>query len=577
MKWIHKEKDEIKLKKLKKIEGMPALLASVLSARDDADIDMIDSLINTPIETFMELYKQYSEDDNLQQAAEKIAEYTKKDNAEIWVFADFDVDGITSGYTMTHCLRMVTNNKVYVYFPEKTDGYGLSHDFCDSLIEYKKENEKEDYSILVVTVDNGIACLSQVDKLLKNKIDVVVTDHHQPKEKLPKCIVYNPQTRSDNNGKEMAGCGVAFMVANEMSKKLGYDDFFVTSHYLPYVAIGTIADVMPMKGINPFIIKLGFNAIAMDENNEFLSLKTWKDKIGIKTSTFMIRDIGWNVGPRLNACARLGQTTLAAEIIFSDDEDSVIEAARAIEKVYKDRKTISDKIVDIAMEQREEFEKQSICTFDCSEFPIGMAGLMANKLIDIFNKPVALVYGKTKQGIYVGSARSTGGFPIKEFIDKEEQAGNMVFCGGHEQACGFGIKEENLEDFLNNINEAVSKSEWLLDISQKEDTINIDGEITLRDLTVDNYEAVNGFPIGEEATFIIKNCLVEEVIESKNNPSNIKLCLRKDNYHKKIWAWGANEKWNEIGCPSYIDIVGNLSMFGGEYTLSIADFKESEK
>lgn len=573
MKWTFKNIDEIKYNKLKKIEGMTDTLAKVLSTRDES-CDFINNIMNNPVDCFIDLKKDYLNNDDLNKVAEKIKEYINKDKAEIWVFADYDVDGLTSGYTITDFIRKVTNNKVYVYYPDKKDGYGLSINFCNALVDYKKTNNIDDKQILVVTVDNGITCNTQVDILNKNGIEIVITDHHQPKETLPSCNIYDPHTQnSTDNGKELAGCGVAFMIINKIEELMGYDEFSICGHYLPYVAIGTIADMVPLTGVNPYLIRLGFNAITYDMNNEFIALKTWKDKLGIKGNTFLMRDIGWTIAPRLNSCGRLNNITKGAEMMFATEEEETEIFAQEIEAINRERKKYTDYAMEMA--SKIDYTDKSICIFSVeNDMPIGMAGVIANKLKDFYNKP-AFVYGKCSDGTYVGSARSIEGLPLPELFNHELAKKNITFWGGHVYACGFSFTENTKEKLFDSIDTSVRSANWLIEDTVEEE-IKIDSTIELKDINADNYEMLNSYVFGDEPIVQIHKCKVLKTQLSKNNPNNIRFFIQENNNKKNIWAWGMADKYKEIGEPSFIDMAGNLSYFGGDYTLNVIDFKASD-
>lgn len=573
MKWNYKELNEIKYKKLQKVENVSELLAQVL-ANKDIDIETVNSLINEPVEKFIQIQDEYVKPENLILAAETIKLYAENKNAEIWIFADYDTDGLTSGYIMTDFLRKVTNNPVYVYYPEKQEGYGLSMPFCKDLLDHKKACKKD---LLVVTVDNGTSCNTEVDFLKNNDIEVIITDHHQPKESLPNCVIYNPQIFKDTDaGKELAGCGVAFKVIHEVERLMGFDDYTVTAHYMPYVAIGTIADMMPMRGENPYFVRMGFNAIAYDQDNEFAPLKVWKDKLGIQGDTFTPKDVSWTIAPRLNSCGRMGDITKGASILFSTDEDTVIDMAIEIDKLDKKRKNYTKKVFEDIKKNDDQFTDRAVCTFDCTGYPAGIAGSVANKMLETYSKP-SFVFSLVGDN-YVGSARSFESMPLTDLMKKELAEGNILTYGGHKQACGFEFGKDKLTDLVNSLDIAIRNASAVVE-GDTEPTIDIDACINLDDVNRVNYEQLANYVFGGEPIFAFKNLKVTEVKYSKNNPSNVcfKIAYRK--YGFDIWAWGMADLYKEIGSPKTIDIAGNIDanfMSPGKYTVRVLDFKQSE-
>ena len=576
MKWKYRNVDDIKYQKLKKIDNISELLARVAAGRP-GPVEHIENLILDPVGSFTELQTEFQRTKELEEVASKIKEYAEAPNREIWVFGDYDTDGLTSGYIMTDFLRKVSNNKIYAFFPEKAEGYGLSVEFCNNLITYKNETGKEDNSILVVTVDNGTSCMTTVDLLQKNKIEVVVTDHHQPKQKLPNCKIFNPQIGEDSAGKELAGCGVAFKVVQEVERQMGMERFSVTSHYLPYVAIGTVADMMPMTGENPFLVRVGLDALLWEDGEaEFLPLLRWKEMLGIKDTTFTKKDVSWTLAPRLNSCGRMGDIMKGAGLLFSQDIDDVEEFAMAIENLDKQRKKITKKVFEEVTKNTGRFDNMAVCYHDCTGVPAGVAGGIANKMLETFGKP-AFVFSKSDKHI-VGSARSLDYLPLPELMERELGQGNITAYGGHTQACGFELEEDKLESFIDSIDTAIRTAMQFAE--PVEATMLIDADIQIEDINETNYNQLSNFILDDDAIVNLQKVKVNGTKCSKSNPNNICFNIDYRKYGMNIWAWGMANKYEEIGKPEYIDIAGTIDadfMSPGKYTLKVLDFRPANQ
>lgn len=549
------------------------IMANVLINRN-VDIDTANILFNSPYDAIQDPALLI----NAEQAALEIIEAVQNDS-EIWVFADYDVDGITSGYTITDFLRTTTNNNVYVYYPDRVDGYGLNMDFCNTMIKRKEEENIE--NMMVITVDNGTSCFKEIQTLKENGIQVVVTDHHQPKDTLPECTVVNPHITEDPVYHHLSGCAVAYKVIQMIERIIQTPNDY-TSKYLYAVALGTIADMMPMTPENIAFVRLGLEQI--NGRNCPKAIKLFKDYIGKKEIN--PHDIGWDIAPRLNACGRMGDIDKGAMLLYMDSEDdkaSILDVIIEIEEINEARKSLTKEAMEDLSAQ--DYTNDYVCIFDASKYPSGIAGVIAAKMIERYNKVSLVVSGNKK--ILTGSARSPEGIDLQPLFENEVKKGNLLTFGGHENAAGFSLYTNKLEDLRNSLNEQLEilYHEWLESLEElPEEELIIDCEISLDDLNKINYDSIQSLPYDRAyftlPTFAITNLQVINVRSSRNNENNICLTLR-DSKGKEmsIWAWKMGEYYKEIGQPTMIDIAGRIEpnfMNKREYTLNIVDIKASE-
>lgn len=498
--------------------------------------------------------------------AEKIFYYANNPNAVIEIFADYDVDGLTAGYIMHNGISTLAQAKVNVYFPNRVEGYGLNRNWAEKLI-----NEKEDKEVLVITVDNGITQVEEINYLIENGIEVVVTDHHQAKEIVPNCLIADPHNLcEDDTYKHLAGCGVAFKVVQLVREMFGLYDML---QYTPYVALGTIADMMPMHKENMSFIKYGLDIINSDECP--LGIKIFKEFMGIETLTS--KDVGWELGPRLNSCGRLGDINKAASLFFETDEDKLTNIILEIEKYNDERKAATKKAKELMKDMN--FDNKYVCIIDATEFPEGIVGILAGEGVKLFNKPT-IVLSKTDV-CFKGSVRSDS-VNLQELFKYEiENHDTMINYGGHAEACGLSVKIDKLEEFKKNINNKVKDlTEFkLLTEEQVQEELIIDEIIDLNNINKNTYDLLNSLPFNNKdfttPVFALTYVDIESYNLSKNNPSNICFTLKNK---KKIWAWGMAEKYLQMNCPKQMHIAGNIDKditYQGNYTLKIIDFIES--
>lgn len=483
------------------------------------------------------------------------------DNYTIYIFADYDVDGLTSGFIMTDFINKIGGDAV-VHYPERADGYGINLTFCKALA--KKEGKKA-----VVTVDNGITAIEEIEYLNAHEIPVVVTDHHEPKAILPNCIVCDPWLPDNKTGRDLCGAGVAWKVCRLMDE-IQNDKHELSDTYLPYVAVGTIADCMPMGKENMALVNIGLERLEQDAPN--LQYLAQASKIRKVTPT----DVGWTIGPKLNACGRMGSTITAGELLFADNENkkALMEIVKKIDRMNEQRKMIKNDAV--AEASTLDFEDDNICFFDATEYPIGIAGIIANKLMEVYGKP-AVVYVRDANGMAAASARSNG-VDLLPLLEDEKRKGNIIEYGGHAQACGITLTPD-IESFHKSMNEKLEG------VTIPEPVLAIDSIIEPNDLRLQLVNDLAKIPTDKdnfpEIVFAMTDLRVTDIQTSKNNPNNLHLFL-KDKKGKKfdVWGWGFTPYYESLGNPNVIDIAGTVKLgtFGkdfGKATFNIVDIRKA--
>ena len=567
MKWNFLEADQASVKEYMEKLNINEIMARVLINRG-VDWKTADILLNDPQNAIQDPKLLI----NVEQAAKEIIEAVEN-QAEIWVFADYDVDGITSGFVMTDFLRKTTDNDVYVYYPDRVNGYGLNMEFCKTLVERKQEEDIE--YMLVITVDNGTSCTDEVQYLKDNGINIVVTDHHKPKAVLPNCTIVNPHITDDVTYHHLCGCGTAFKTVQVVQDLVGMSKDYA-SQYLFAVAFGTIADVMPMTPENIALIKLGLEQV--NSSNCPKAFKHFKNYIGINKLT--PNDVAWEVGPRLNACGRMGDIDKGAMLFYLDNDDKrtdIMDVIIEIEELNEERKALTKKAMKEAA--KIDFSKDYVCIFDASDYPGGIAGIIAGKMSEAYGKVSLVVSG---EDVLVGSARSPEGFNLQTILSSQIEKGNLLSFGGHEMAAGFSLKAEKLEDLRASLNEELEEIYKSLENEIVEDPVlDIDCEIDLDCLNEIVYNSLNEFPYDKShfpsPIFAITNLQVVNWRTSRNNENNICLTVKDMNGKQmSIWAWKMGETYKALGEPKFIDLAGRVEqnfINKSQYTLNVLDIR----
>ena len=546
MKWKIKDRKYFQpymttlLNKYKQI-GIGPVMARVLMNRD-YNYEDIKKLVTDPgacLEDPMDII-------DCQEASRAIVNLIKA-GIKIWVFADYDVDGLTAGYVMTNYLKGLGAD-VDVYYPERSEGYGLSTEFVRKYAIGQ--------NVAIITVDNGIAADEAIRLCLANNIPLIITDHHKPPVyKLYKIIICDPHRNPDGKGLHLCGAAVAWKICQCIDIILSRNEAWKLT---PYVALGTIADVMPMTLENMTIVKAGLKLITQGfapNIQEYLKF------LGVKEPTS--EDIAWKLAPALNACGRMGNTALAARFLYHEGSKSeLLKMITEIDALNSHRKSVSVDAVKAALEQ--DYGNDAFCLFDATEYPSGISGIIAGKLVEAFNRP-AIVYHRNNNGIWPGSMRSNG-FDMLPWLEREKIKGNIFSYGGHSQACGVFLFPD-VTTFKHSMNGLIRVP--LQKFSEQEKFIDVDTEISLSDVTMNLYKDVTKIPTDRDVftrpVFIVKDLRVHEVYHSSNNPNNIRLTLvDKDKELYKLWAWNKDSLYRSLGSPEHIDIIGSVSLGFGK-------------
>ena len=399
--------------------------------------EQINSLLNNINSSIVSPYKLH----NAEKAADLIYTYLNNKDAYIFIYADYDCDGISSGYICYSILNDLGHCYIELKYPNRTDGYGLNMEYCDYIINNYKDKE-----VLVITVDNGITKRNEIDKLLKANINVLVTDHHESiKEELPNCLIVNPCNREEEQEYDysyLCGCGVIFKVCEILQHKYNKDTML---EYTPYLAIATLADVMPLSNENIAFIQYGLDII--NSNKCPLGIKAIMDIQDINYLT--ANDILWTLAPMINACGRLNNTELGSKLFFLDEIATPKEIANKIIKVNESRKNKSKSTIN-KINKNYDFSNDNIVFLYDLKIEPGLIGSIAGKLTEIYNKPSIIAI--KKGDIYSASIRSCNNINIIKYIEELKKKNIILSFGGHEQACACSFTEDNITNIINYFN-----------------------------------------------------------------------------------------------------------------------------
>ena len=417
--------------------GYPALLAAVLAAHGIEDVPAAAEFLR--IEESLSLSPFLMKD--MDRAASRI-DRALRAGEHMAVFGDYDVDGITATAILVDYLRR-RGGQVSHYIPRRIeDGYGLSADAMRTLHERGVS--------LVITVDCGITGVEEVDFAATLGMDVVVTDHHECKDELPRAAAVVDPHRPDcpYPFKHLAGCGVALKLVLALGGEEQAEELL--TRYCPLAAVGTVADVMRMAGENRTIVARGLAHIT---DNDFIGLQALLRETGLDQKKITSVQIGYVLAPRINAAGRMGEADRAAELMLCKDPATARALARELCELNRQRQAVEQEIYAQAIEMIETLpadERHALVLAD-HQWHQGVVGIVASRLSEQYACPSFMIHISGHTG--KGSCRSWGGFNL--FAALEECSDLLLGFGGHELAAGFTIEEDKIPAFRRRMNQCV--------------------------------------------------------------------------------------------------------------------------
>jgi single-stranded-DNA-specific exonuclease len=435
-----------------------AILEALLNVRGVSDVD---SFLNPSADG---LYEPFSLD-GVKEGCERILNAIEADQ-KISVFGYFDVDVIVSTSLLLTVLRKLNAN-IDFYIPHRLeDGYGLNKSGIKEL--------KDKGTDLIITVDCGINDEEEIEFAKKLGLDVIVTDHHLPEKHNPAEIKINPYLSSSYPYKDLAGVGVVFKLCQGLVKLTDLSLNFLLWN-LDLVALGTVADVMPLTGENRILTSLGLKIINKNRRPGIVSLLR---NSRFKKGQIQAWHIAFLIAPRINALGRLDESREAVDLLCTYNKVEADTIAVKLENCNIERKRLQEKIYREALNFLDTLntEESTGIVLSSEGWHEGVIGIVASKIVDEFNRPTILIV--EKEDVCRGSGRSIPGFNITDSL--KELSVLLEEYGGHDQACGISIKKENIRSFekafkkqvLKKLGNNIPRKELLIDFSLTLDSIN---------------------------------------------------------------------------------------------------------
>jgi single-stranded-DNA-specific exonuclease len=375
---------------------------------------------------------------NMKIAVERIKKAINK-NEKIVIYGDYDIDGLSSSALMKDAFFMM-GTEVDLYIPDRfEEGYGLNSQAIKKL--------KKDGYDLVITVDCGTTAHEQLDLARNIGLDIVVTDHHEPDGNAPAGAVacVNPKLEIDNQLNDLAGVGVAFYLIRALQQKYELIKPGQEKWLLDLVALGTVCDVVPLTGDNRILTSFGLKVMKKTKRAGLVSLA---EKSSVDIAIISEDDLGFKIGPRLNAAGRLTHAQNALDVLIARSKDQADEHSQVLNELNTKRQESTKDIFVEANKIAKKYKKDPILVLSSADWSHGVIGIVASRISEKWHKPVILLQ---ELGEYSkGSARSYGSFSIIDAI--RDSSDLLDTFGGHNFAAGLKLRTDRLDEFRYRIN-----------------------------------------------------------------------------------------------------------------------------
>lgn len=539
--WVFQQGDQGKIDMLANALSVTPLLASLLVNRGIETPEEAQEFLFDKGQSFHDPYLLRGMDIAVNRIKEAISS-----QEPILIFGDYDADGVTSTSVMMITLQELGAN-VHFYIPNRfTEGYGPN----EGAFRYAADTGIR----LIITVDTGIAALHEAQVAKELGMDLIITDHHEPGPELPQALAIIHPKIEDNKYPflDLAGVGVAFKLAHALYGKL-------PEHLLELVAIGTVADLVPLRGENRLIVKRGLSKLRMTERP---GIKALLKVSGVEASTINEESIGFAIGPRINAAGRLDSADPAVHLLLTDDPYEADMIAEEIEELNKERQELVASIAEDAINEVQEkypTEEYSIIVVGKQGWNPGVIGIVASKLVEKFYRPAIVLSFDEETGLAKGSARSIEGFDL--FNNLSLCRDILPHFGGHPMAAGMTLKISDVEDLrarLNHLAKEQLTEEDFIPVSELDTAVEVEA-VDLK--AIEELQMLAPFGISNpKPRILLKPAPISQLRKIGTTQNHLKVVLQGQGSALDGVGFGLGHLYDEISPYSKVAAIGELSI-----------------
>ncbi|HEY4391080.1 MAG TPA: single-stranded-DNA-specific exonuclease RecJ [Paenibacillus sp.] len=518
--------------------GIPAMLASLLVTRRITNPEDVSNFLDHSLTGLHDPYQM----SGIEEAVPRIRKAIEA-GERILIYGDYDADGVSSTALMIELMRTLQANFEF-YIPHRSkEGYGLHN----HVLKQAHDNGVS----LIITVDTGISAVEQIAYAAELGIDVIVTDHHEPPAKLPEAYtLINPKLPYCSYPfKGLAGVGVAYKLASAL---LGED---TPAAWLELVALGTIADLMPLMDENRVLVRMGLEqmtASSFPGISALLHTAGWKE--GEVTST----NVAFGLAPRINAAGRMNHAFNALNVLTATSMEVAEDAAEKLDLLNRERQQLVDDIVGEAFERIEAAEAvgtlPDVLVVAGEGWNVGVVGIVASKILERYYRPTLVLGINAVTGECKGSARSIPGFDIYEALTHCDAL--LDHYGGHPSAAGMSLHRDRLEEFEQKLNEFAQN---VLRPEHFIPSLQADLECRLREITLPVIEQLSRMaPFGMEnpsPRLLVRDAELLDYRQMGKDGKHLKLTIRQDGSMIEAVAFGKGEVFKLLTPEARVDLV----------------------
>jgi single-stranded-DNA-specific exonuclease len=552
-KWVIAKNDEDKVNNLMKQYKIGRIAALVLQNRPQL-------IVNGKLNDSTAFYDPFLMK-GMKEGVEHIAS-ALKNGEQITIYGDFDADGVTSTSVLYMYLKDRGANVDY-YIPDRVDeGYGINKKALETI--------KQRGTNLLITVDTGITAVQELSNVEDDKFKVIVTDHHEPKEDIPKCtaVIDPKQFGCGYPFKELAGVGVVFKIIQAIEGVDSPKMQELIKEYSPFVCLGTVADVAPITDENRTFVKLGLKYFTTSTNKGLRALLEATNPTNKPITSAMI---GFVIAPRINAAGRLGSAKKSADMFLCDDSNLAKEIAMQLIEDNKHRQQMEHEIYLQAIDiiEKQGYSNDKIIVVAHKDWHQGVVGIVSSKITERYYKPSILI-SISEDGKGKGSGRSIEEFNLFEALTNSSS--HLDRFGGHCLAAGLSIMQENIDDFRKDINKYASNN-----VGAAKNTtpkLFIDAKITSKDVSMESIEdlkALEPFGMGNSIPVFAMSNLRVTLCTTMSEGKHLRMKLLQGTKTIDAIGFGMGHLMDSFIMNDVVDIVGTLNVneYNGRMNLQI--------
>lgn len=551
--WSSRTTDVDVTKMTEALEVSP-LIAQILASRGISEIEDAKKFLYS---TVRDLYDPFLLE-GMEKSVARI-KHAMEIGEQIVIYGDYDVDGITSISILLKYFNHI-QYPVQFYIPNRLEeGYGVNEDAVMRIAEEGTD--------LLVTVDCGITSVHEAQVAKSVGLDLIITDHHECQSELPDCYaIINPKQETCHYPYDMlAGVGIAFKLVQGL---MGEEFYNFVDEIIDIAALGTVADVAPVADENRIITKFGLEKLNATSN---LGLKALIEVAGVEGKDLNTGHIGFTLAPRINAAGRIGTPHLGVELLTTNDSVRARALAEELNTLNEKRQAIEKEILEEAqnyIDTHVDLDKELVIVVRGYEWHTGIIGIVASRIAEKYYRPTVIL--NIEEGVAKGSARSVGHFSIFDAMSSCKDL--FTKFGGHEQAAGVSLPEENVDAFVERVNVFAKKILTERDLIP---VLKVDGHILGRDVSyklIDELELLEPFGLSNpKPQFVIEDLQVDKVMMIGKEKNHLKMIVHDQNRVFDSLCFGCEDKYSFVQSRDTVNMVAGLdrNSFRGVETIQL--------